>query len=383
MKACSLVRISIPVLALWLAPAVLMRSVSIAPLAIAAVCAVVQVLVVLPGFMLALRLERSPVLRGGAWGAAVGGLLAFVPAIALEDLQMLVGAVVCGGVSGAWLAAALRVLAEGGRHWYPRAPVNRRPSHHWYWGRALYVSRRDYRRIFLAFLALGVPLGVAGMLGPRVLLHAALVIAAIGLVLLAYSLLGLYRMYGPPSLRYYRRLLDQGQVRDGAVVADLHIGTYRTAFAIADLLPRATIHSIDCWDCDGPPAEAAVADVRELEPAPIGIPRIVPACADAGALPLANGSCDVVVFGFGTHEIPTNGPRERLFAEARRILRPGGVALLFEHGYDVHNYFIFGPVIDHVTRRSDWLATMRTYFADVTYARSSAAVDMLAGRRHA
>ena len=130
-------------------------------------------------------------------------------------------------------------------------------------------------------------------------------------------------------------------------------------------------------------AEPAVADVRALEPPPTAHPRIAPTTIAGGVVPLGDASCDVVVFGFGTHEIPTGGPRERLFAEARRILKPGGTALLFEHGYDVHNFLIFGPVIDHVTRRADWLATMRTYFFDVHYARSSAAVDMLAGRRHA
>jgi SAM-dependent methyltransferase len=383
MKACSLARISLAALTLWLFPAALVGGASIAGLASAAVGAAIQVVVLLPCFILALRLDRSHVRNGAWWGAGTAAVLTLVPAIALGEPGVLVCAVISGAATGAWFALVLRFHADGARHWFPRAPFDRRPSHHWYWGRAIYVSRRDYRRIFLAFLAVGVPLGTAGIVGPRVLLHAALAIAAIGLVLLAYSLAGLYRMYGPPSLRYYRRLLDQGQVRDGAVVADLHIGTYRTAFAVADLLPQAVIHSIDCWDGKGAPAEAAVADVRELEPAPVGNARILPARAAAGALPLADASCDAVVFGFGTHEIPTGGPRERLFAEAHRILKPGGVALLFEHGYDLHNYLIFGPVIDHVTRKRDWLATMRTYFADVTYARSSAAVDMLAGRRHA
>ncbi|HEY7862459.1 MAG TPA: hypothetical protein VIE39_02290, partial [Thermoanaerobaculia bacterium] len=75
------------------------------------------------------------------------------------------------------------------RHWYPAAPAGRRPSHWWYWGRAVYVSRRDYRKIFLAFLALGIPLGGAGViLRLPVLLHAAIVVAGIGLLLLFYSL---------------------------------------------------------------------------------------------------------------------------------------------------------------------------------------------------
>jgi SAM-dependent methyltransferase len=383
MKACALGRLSLAALACWLAPVALVGNGSATWLASALVCATIQIAVLLPCFILALRLDRRHVSTGAGWGAVTGAVLTLAPAIALGAPDLLACAVLSGAATGAWFALVLRFQADGERHWFPRAPIDRRPSHRWYWGRAVYVSRRDYWRIFVAFISVGAPLGVAGLVGPRVLFHAALAIAAIGVLLLVYSLFGLYRMYGPPSLRYYRRLLDEGGVRDGAVIADLHIGTYRTAFAIADLLPRTTIHSIDCWDVQGPPAEAAVADVRELEPAPIGIAQIHPTRADAGTLPLADASCDAVVFGFGTHEIPTDGPRERLFAEARRILKPGGIALLFEHGYDLHNYFIFGPVIDHVTRRAEWLATMRTYFADVTYARSSAAVDMLAGRRHA
>ncbi len=381
MKRLRLVPLAVVVVVLWLAPTVM--AASAAAIVIALVCAAVQVGVLLPGYALALRLDRCPgqigALIGAVAGVVTGGGLHAIAGTA--SASTLLTAAACGAVSGGLLAAALRACADG--HWFPRARADRRPSHWWYWGRALYVSRRDYRRIFFAFLAVGMPLGAAGLLGPRVLFHAALAIAVIGLALLLYSLVGLYRMYGHPSMRYYARLIEQGGVRDGARIADLHIGTYRTAFALADLLPRATIHSIDCWNVDGPPAEEAVADVRALEPAPIGVARIAPARITDGRLPLETASCDVVVFGFGTHEIPTGGPREQLFAEARRVLVPGGIALLFEHGYDVHNYFIFGPVIDHVTRRGEWLATMGRFFSDVTYRRSSAAVDMLAGRRHA
>lgn len=269
------------------------------------------------------------------------------------------------------------------RLWFPPASTRRRPSHWWYWGRAVYVSRRDYLKIFLVFMAAGVPLGAAGVLGGwKAPLAAALTLAALGLVLLMYSLLGLYRMYGHPSMRYYRRLLQQGNVRDGAQVADLHIGTYRTAFALAELLPRSTIHTVDCWDDDGPPAEPAVADVRALERPPAEPPRIVPAKAIRSAIPLPDASCDAVVLGFGTHEIPRGGPREALFEEVERILKPGCPVLMFEHGYDAHNFIIFGPVIGHVTRRGQWTTLLARRFAQVTYARSSAAVDLFAARRH-
>jgi hypothetical protein len=55
--------------------------------------------------------------------------------------------------------------------------------------------------------------------------------------------------------------------------------------------------------------------------------------------------------------------------------------LLFEHGQDLHNFLIFGPVIHHVTKREDWLRIMQAHFDDVRYARSSAAVDLITARR--
>lgn len=267
-------------------------------------------------------------------------------------------------------------------HWFPAAVAGRRPSAWWYWGRAVYVSRRDYWKITKVFLAVGIPLGVIG-----VLLHvsmafwAAVALAEIGLVLLAYSLFGLYRMYGHPALRYMRRLVELGGVKGKVSVADLHIGTYRHAFLLSDVLPEAKIHTVDCWNAEGESPEEAVQDVRDLEVPPTSNPRIQAAKADHFTVPLPDASCDVVCFGFGTHEIPADGAREKLFGEATRILKPGGKVLLFEHGWDAHNYVIFGPVIHHVTKRQDWDAFLRERFNDVKYARSTQAVDLFAGTR--
>lgn len=224
------------------------------------------------------------------------------------------------------------------RHWYPAARPDCPPNPWWYFGRAVYVSRRDYRKIFLVFISIGIPLFVVGLIFDLPLLFwAAVALAGLGLAMLAYSPIGLYRMYGPPAAGYLRRLLDLGGVAGPAVVADLHIGTYRHAYALSNLLPEATIHTIDCWKIQGPPPEDAIQDVRDLEPVPAESPHIHPHRAEAFILPLPDASCDVVVLGFGTHEIPRGTPRDTIFREAQRILKPNGKALMFEHGYDFHN----------------------------------------------
>ncbi|OLD81406.1 MAG: hypothetical protein AUG46_11470 [Acidobacteria bacterium 13_1_20CM_3_58_11] len=267
-------------------------------------------------------------------------------------------------------------------HWYPASIAAKRPTPWWYWGRAVYVSRRDYSRITKYFLAVGIPLGVIGVFFRLPLAFwMAVALAEIGLLLLAYSLVGLYRMYGHPGVRYVRRLVELGGVEGQVTVADLHIGTYRHAFLLSDVLPEATIQTVDCWNVEGESPEEAVQDVRELEVPPTSNPRIVASKADHFTLPLPDASCDAVCFGFGTHEIPTGGAREKLFSEANRILKPGGRVLLFEHGWDAHNYAIFGPVIHHVTKRQDWDKFLRDRFDDVKYARSTQAVDLFAARR--
>jgi len=271
---------------------------------------------------------------------------------------------------------------EAVTHWYPASVAGKRPTPWWYWGRAVYVSRRDYWKITKYFLAVGIPLGAIGVLfHVPMAFQAAMVLAAIGLLLLAYSLFGLYRMYGHPALRYIRRLVDLGGLRGEITVADLHIGTYRHAFLLSDALPEATIQTVDCWNVEGESPEEAVQDVRELEAPPTSNPRIVPSRADHFTVPLPDASCDAVCFGFGTHEISAGGAREKLFSEADRVLKPGGKVLLFEHGWDAHNYVIFGPVIHHVTKRQDWDRFLRERFDDVKYARSSQAVDLFAGTR--
>jgi len=267
-------------------------------------------------------------------------------------------------------------------HWYPGTVADKRPTAWWYWGRAVYVSRGDYWRITKKFLAVGIPLGVIGVLFHiPMALKAAWLLAAIGVVLLAYSLFGLYRMYGHPGVRYIRKLVELGGVSGKVTVADLHIGTYRHAFLLSDVLPEAAIQSVDCWNVEGESPEEALQDVRDLELPPTGNPRIAASKAQHFALPLPDASCDAVCFGFGTHEIPAGGSREKLFAEASRILKPDGKILLFEHGWDAHNYVIFGPVIFHVTKRQDWDKFLRERFDNVKYERSNQAVDLFAGTR--
>jgi SAM-dependent methyltransferase len=247
----------------------------------------------------------------------------------------------------------MHTIAKRRWHAYPRTVAERRPTAWWYYGRALYVSRRDYFKIYWALMfALGFPMVFLALYFDLTFFKvAALGAGTVSLFYLGYSLLGMYRMYGHPGKRYVQRLLQEADATQASVVADLHIGTYRHTHLLADALPNATIHSVDCWGQEGDPHEIAIRDVRDLEVPPTHHPRLQTHTATQYTLPLADASCDLVVLGFGTHEIPDDGPLDRIFAETRRVLKTGGKVAMFEHGNDFHNVIIFGPVIGHVVTR--------------------------------
>jgi SAM-dependent methyltransferase len=266
------------------------------------------------------------------------------------------------------------------KHWYPKAKAGEQPGAWWYYGRAIYVSRHDYRKIFFFFVSIGLPLGVAGLLFEEPwFLYPAYGLACVGTLLLLYSLFGLYRQYGHPAKKYFAKLLDKAGITGEVQLADIHIGTYRHTYQFANHLPQATIHSIDCWE-DGFSSEEAISDVRSLEPVPVREPRIKAYKIKNFEIPLADASMDVVVFGFGSHEIPAGEERHKIFAEAKRILRPNGKLLMFEHGIDFENYLIFGPVIYHVTKHSEWMEFIRNRFNDVKADRLYA-VDMITAKK--
>lgn len=252
--------------------------------------------------------------------------------------------------------------------WFPKTSGKERPSAWWYYARAIFVSRHDYRKIFFRFLAVGIPLGLIALLfNSKLFWGLAFFTGFLGLTLLILSLFGLYLQYCHPAKNYFKKLLTLETIPGSATIADIHIGTYRHSYMLSELNPDSKIYSVDCKQESRFTEELAVREVQALEAVPEH-QNISVVYTHNFEIPLAANSCDVVVFGFGTHEIPES-EREKLFNEAIRVLKPSGKLFLFEHGIDFINYFIFGPVIYHVTPKKDWQQLLTKKFTQVKSSR--------------
>ncbi len=268
------------------------------------------------------------------------------------------------------------------RYFYPKSDPTRRPPPWWYVGWVIYANRATFYKGFLLFGGITLALFAGGLLlRESLLLWAALGTALLSALILANSVLGLTLVYGPPARRYVRELLHLGGVGSAERVADLHIGTYRISYILADLLPGAHIESVDIWDDERYQIERALVLLRQLELPPVTEPRVHSHRTADETVPLPDGSCDVVVLGLGLHEIPEGSSRERIMSEARRILKPGGVCLLFEHTVDFQSFLVFGPEIDHWVRREEWRRLLEeTFGPPVKHRRSGHAVDLFYAR---
>lgn len=246
----------------------------------------------------------------------------------------------------------------------------------WYWLRAAYASRREYAKAVAGFGVVCGTLWVAGYIWDRAAFQfAAYAIAVFGCLNFLFTLAGLYFMYGHPSRRYYRKLIEGARLEEDARIADVHVGTYRATWNYSELLPQARVSSIDVWD-ERYHGEKALYDVRRLEaPTLEEHPGVEFLKGSVQALPLEDESVDAVTLGFGIHEIPKD-KRDLLFQEVRRVLKPGGRLAMYERGWNVLNYFVFGPGMFHFTRTSDWVRLLKRHFGQVQMGKAVGFVDL-------
>jgi SAM-dependent methyltransferase len=133
----------------------------------------------------------------------------------------------------------------------------------------------------------------------------------------------------------------------------VHAGLDEVSPALRQRFPEARGEVLDIYD-PREMTEPAIVRARRSTPPP------EPARpASAEALPAADGSSDLVMLFFAAHELRRPSSRDRLFAELRRIVRPGGRVVVVEHLRDLANALAFGPGFFHFLPRAEWLRVAR------------------------
>ena len=139
---------------------------------------------------------------------------------------------------------------------------------------------------------------------------------------------GLYNAVAPSLLRpLYRRVADDVTALPGlaalpgiSAVLEIGSGPGEVALEIARRLPGAEVVGIDL-------AEAMIDRAVDRARAERLGDRLRFVLADAAALPLADGSFDVTVSTLSLHHWSEPAT---VFGEIARVLRPGGVALIYD-----------------------------------------------------
>src|ERR1700693_1836870 len=116
---------------------------------------------------------------------------------------------------------------------------------------------------------------------------------------------------GFPAVR--DRILELAEPTAGDVVVDLGSGTGLLSLAFAERAARV-------WAID---SSQAMNEYLRVKASSAELHNIETALASAVSLPLVDGIADLVVSNYCLHEL-RHPDKERVLAEARRVLRPGG-----------------------------------------------------------
>jgi arsenite methyltransferase len=155
-----------------------------------------------------------------------------------------------------------------------------------------------------------------------VLAVASVVLATLGLSMVAYAL------RGKALLRDY--MLNLHQWRGDEMVLDVGAGRGLMAVGAALRVPRGRVIAVDIWrkvDLSGNGPEALIANAQRLNVAE----RIEVRSEDAQSLSLPTASVDIILSVLCVHNIEPLANRKRALAEIVRVLRPGGRVIVADY----------------------------------------------------
>lgn len=146
-------------------------------------------------------------------------------------------------------------------------------------------------------------------------------VGVLGLILLAF-LIYCHRVMGPLERECHVMLRDRLPRDFSGTCLDIGAGSGALCIRVAKSYPEAEVHGIDVWgghwdySMDMCRANAEAEGVAE---------RVTFRQGSADAIPYPDDSFDAIVSNMVFHEIRSIPDKKRLFAEALRVLKPGGI----------------------------------------------------------
>ena len=212
------------------------------------------------------------------------------------------------------------------------------------------IVRFNWHFYVLALSAMLAMLLAGLVIWPAFAFPAVILCLLIALPLLC-SLLVSWYVYDCSEL-YALRWLDQA-IQAPRGIVNIHAGFDESSALLQHKFPEASLRVFDFYD-PKKHTEVSIRRARKAYPAFPGTHAI-----GTDALPLEDGSVDVVFLILAAHEIRDKQERLAFFRELRRVLKPQGKIVVTEHLRDLPNFLAYTIGFFHFQPEGRWKAAFR------------------------
>lgn len=155
-----------------------------------------------------------------------------------------------------------------------------------------------------------------------------------------------YDFSGYYDLHWLKKVM--AEYEDATLIVNINAGFDETSFILKEKFPRSDLKAFDFYDAKQH-TEAAIKRARKVS---LVYPDTRSIASDA--IPLNDGSVDLVFLLSAVHEIRSHEEKVLFFKECHRLCKPNGKIVMVEHLRDFPNFLAFSVGFTHFFSRSVW-----------------------------
>lgn len=182
-------------------------------------------------------------------------------------------------------------------------------------------------------------------------------LAAAAAILLGYGVAAAawsaHQLYDAEGLLPHQVLFDMANIKPGDSLAYLDFGLRERAAEIASRLTKGKVTVIDVYNPQLTPSRPLYRR-RMRAPSSVRDPRLDWLNGSVDLLPMPDNSVPALFLCEVLSELRQKGDRKALLKEVRRILKPGGCALIAEPSQSQTNWLTRGPAAAGIPTVQEW-----------------------------